>query len=52
MLPIPQAPVRMALIGAGNRSHKIYRPLFEDLKPWIDLVAVCDPIKENADDLA
>lgn len=52
MYPHPTEPVRMALIGAGNRSHKIYKPLFEDLKPWITLVAVCDPVKEHADDLA
>lgn len=52
MYPYPTEPVRMALIGAGNRSHKIYKPLFEDLKPWITLVAVCDPVKEHADDLA
>ncbi len=52
MLPIPEKPVRMALIGAGHRSHTIYQPIFEDLKPWIDLIAVCDPIREHADDLA
>lgn len=52
MLPYPKEPVRLALIGAGHRSHTIYKPLFEDLKPWIDLVAVCDPVKEHADDLA
>lgn len=52
MLPIPKEPVRLALIGAGNRSHNIYKPIFEDLKPWITLCAVCDPVKEHADDLA
>ena len=52
MLPYPKEPVRLALIGAGHRSHTIYRPLFEDLKPWISLVAVCDPVREHADDLA
>ncbi len=52
MLPIPEKPVRLALIGAGHRSNTIYRPIFEDLKPWIDLVAVCDPVQEHADALA
>lgn len=50
--PTLQEPVRLALIGAGNRSQKIYQPLFEDLKPWIDLRAVCDPVREHADSLA
>ncbi|MBQ8653805.1 MAG: Gfo/Idh/MocA family oxidoreductase [Clostridia bacterium] len=52
MLPYPKEPVRLALIGAGHRSNTIYKPLFEDLKPWISLVAVCDPIREHADALA
>lgn len=52
MLPYLKEPVRLALIGAGHRSHTIYKPLFDDLKPWIDLVAICDPVKEHADDLA
>ncbi len=52
MLPYPKEPVRLALIGAGHRSNTIYKPLFEDLKPWIDLVAVCDPIREHADSYA
>ena len=52
MLPTIKEPVRLALIGAGNRSMNIYRPLFKGLKPWIDLVAVCDPVKEHADTLA
>ena len=51
-LPVPSQPVKMALIGAGHRSHTIYQPIFEDLKPWIELVAVCDPVREHADDLA
>lgn len=52
MLPYPQEPVRLALIGAGHRSDTIYKPLFNDLKPWIDLVAVCDPVREHADAMA
>jgi predicted dehydrogenase len=45
-------PLEIALIGTGNRSQKVYAPLFKDLKAWVRLVAVCDPIKENADALA
>lgn len=46
------APVKLAIIGAGNRSTVVYQPLFKLLKPWVDIVAVCDPIKENADKYA
>jgi predicted dehydrogenase len=42
-------PLEIALIGTGNRSQTVYQPLFEALKPWVRLVAVCDPVKENAD---
>jgi hypothetical protein len=42
-------PLDIALIGAGNRSQKVYQPLFEALTPWVRLVAVCDPVKANAD---
>ncbi|MHC1695848.1 MAG: Gfo/Idh/MocA family protein [Eubacteriales bacterium] len=45
-------PVRIAIIGAGNRSSTIYQPLFNDLKPWIDICAVCDPVIEHADKMA
>ena len=41
-------PIDIALIGTGNRAQTIYQPLFEALKPWVRLVAVCDPVKENA----
>jgi predicted dehydrogenase len=51
-IPIPQEPVRIAVIGAGNRSRTIYRPLFSTLKPWVQVVAVCDPVKENCDQVA
>ena len=47
-----QQPLEIALIGTGNRSQKVYQPLFETLKPWVRLVAVCDPVKENADRFA
>jgi len=41
-------PVDVALIGTGNRSQTIYKPLFDALKPWVRLVAVCDPVTEHA----
>ncbi|MCY4020436.1 MAG: Gfo/Idh/MocA family oxidoreductase [Chloroflexi bacterium] len=44
--------LRVALIGTGNRSKTTYRPLFDYLKPWIELVAVCDPVKDSADEFA
>ncbi len=42
-------PVRIALIGTGNRAQTQYAPLFEVVKPWLQLVAVCDPVREHAD---
>ncbi|MBV7335369.1 Gfo/Idh/MocA family oxidoreductase [Chloroflexi bacterium TSY] len=45
-------PLNIALIGTGNRARTQYAPLFESLKPWVRLVAVCDPVKENADAMA
>jgi predicted dehydrogenase len=51
-LPIPDEPLRLALIGAGQRAQTIYLPLWESLKPWCQAVAVCDPVKENCDKLA
>jgi hypothetical protein len=45
-------PLAVALIGTGNRSQTVYQPLFEHLKPWVKLVAVCDPVRESADAFA
>lgn len=45
-------PVRLALVGTGNRATKIYAPLFSSLGPWVRLVAVCDPVREHADAMA
>ncbi len=45
-------PLAVALIGTGNRSQTVYRPLFEALKPWVKIVAVCDPVRESADEFA
>jgi predicted dehydrogenase len=42
-------PVEIALIGTGNRSQTVYRPLFAYLHPWLRLVAVCDPVRDHAD---
>ena len=45
-------PLAVALIGTGNRSRTTYKPLFEYLKPWVEIVAVCDPVRESADEFA
>lgn len=45
-------PVSVALIGTGNRSQKVYKPIFDIIKPWVNIVAVCDPVKESADAFA
>ncbi len=51
-LPIPSAPLRLALVGAGARAQTIYQPLWESLKPWCVPVAVCDPVASNGQKLA
>jgi hypothetical protein len=51
-VPLPDEPVRFALIGAGARSQDTYQPLLAWLKPWMELVAVCDPVAEHADAMA
>jgi predicted dehydrogenase len=51
-LPIPSTPLKLALIGAGNRARTIYQPLWESLKPWCVPAAVCDPVSENGRALA
>ena len=45
-------PLSVALVGTGNRSRQVYRPLFDALKPWMKLVAVCDPVRESTDAFA
>ena len=45
-------PLRVALIGAGNRASTVYAPILPHLGEWLDLVAVCDPVAEHADALA
>ena len=51
-LPVPDQPLKLALIGAGTRAQTIYQPLWESLKPWCVPVAVCDPVAENGQKLA
>ena len=51
-LPVPSQPLRLALIGAGDRAQTVYQPLWESLKPWCVPVAVCDPVVENGQKLA
>jgi hypothetical protein len=50
-LPNVKEPVRLAIIGAGNRTWTLYRLILSSLKPWVTVVAVCDPVKEHADRL-
>ena len=45
-------PLTIGLVGTGNRAQTVYKPLFQFLKPWVKLGAVCDPIKQHADDYA
>lgn len=51
-LPLPDEPLRLALVGAGNRAQTIYLPLWESLRPWCRPVAVCDPVAEHGGRLA
>lgn len=51
-LPIPQEPLRIAIIGAGYRSQNTYLPLWSSLAPWCVPVAVCDPEKDHSTQMA
>lgn len=51
-LPMPSEPLRVALIGAGNRPRVTYLPVLPHMAPWINVVAVCDPNRANAESLA
>jgi len=51
-LPVPNEPLKIALIGAGFRSQRIYQPLWQSLLPWCQVVAVCDPVAENCEKMA
>jgi len=45
-------PIDIALIGTGKRSQRHYARVFAALRPWVRLVAVCDPVREHADAFA
>jgi predicted dehydrogenase len=51
-IPMPATPVSVALIGTGARSRTIYRPVCKSVAPWMNIVAVCDPVRENCDAMA
>ncbi len=47
-------PIRIALIGAGRRGQSVYKELLQSLQNHkiIQVVAVCDPVIENAESIA
>jgi len=47
-----ETPLKLALIGAGNRASTVYGPVLPHLGRWVDVVAVCDPVSEHAEALA
>jgi hypothetical protein len=49
---VSDSPLRVALIGAGNRASTVYAPILPHLEEWLDIVAVCDPVAEHSDVLA
>ena len=52
-IPRPGEPVGVALVGTGNRARTIYAPLLRDyLSPWLQVVAACDPVRENCEAIA
>ena len=48
-MPIPDEPLRIAMIGAGQRARNTYLPHLPSLAPFLKVVAVCDPVRESAD---
>ena len=42
-------PLKVALIGTGNRASTIYQPLLPSLKDWVEVVACVDPVKAHCD---
>ena len=48
-IPKLDDPVRVALIGTGNRASTIYQPLLPVLKDWVEVVACVDPVEEHCD---
>ena len=51
-LPRPDIPLRIALVGAGNRASGTYAPLLPDLTDWVEVVACCDPVAGHRQALA
>lgn len=51
-VPVPPEPLKVALVGAGNRSQVTYAPVFQSLAPWLRIVAVCDPVADHRKGLA
>lgn len=51
-LTMPTEPVKTALIGAGARAQNLYSPLFRSLQPWMEITAVCDPVRDRAEVVA
>ena len=44
--------LNVAIIGSGNRTKKVYYPLFGSLKEYINIVAVCDPNEKSCKELS
>jgi|TARA_B100001964_G_scaffold225142_1_gene272660 hypothetical protein len=51
-MKINTQPLNVAIIGSGNRTTKVYYPLFNSIKEYINIVAVCDPNKNSCTDLS
>ena len=47
-----ETPLKLALIGAGNRASTVYGPILPHLGQWVEVVAVCHPVTEHAEALA
>jgi predicted dehydrogenase len=51
-IPVPETAVRIALVGAGQRAWRIYRPILQSLAHWAKVVAVCDPVLDHREAMA
>ena len=51
-LVYPTDPLKIALIGTGGRARGQYCPIFKFLQAWVEVVAVCDPVRKNCDQAA
>ena len=50
-LVTPANPVKIEIIGVGNRSRKNYALFYKQLKPWVDAVTICDLVHQHTDQL-